>query len=182
MTIILYFATGSWVLINWSISWKWQIREITASDRYPLVILCCPTKVRPVKLLVKVLQGREYGFLSLSEEISSDHLQVDKISSKFILCDHVHNSHDHSVLQSIDITRRNFLLITLRALRVSSPQFLMATLIKPNFYHHTNPAITTFISSHSYKKVIDAFSRDTIQSLVSASLCYNTTSITRISH
>ena len=33
--------------------------------------------------------------------------EVDKISNKFILCDHVHNSHDHSVLQGIDITRRN---------------------------------------------------------------------------
>ena len=33
--------------------------------------------------------------------------EVDKISSKSILCDHVCNSFDHSVLQSIDITRRN---------------------------------------------------------------------------
>ena len=44
--------------------------------------------------------------------------EVDKISSKFILCDHVRNSHDHSVLQSIDFTRRNLMLITLRAWRV----------------------------------------------------------------
>ena len=43
----------------------------------------------------------------------------DKISSKFIVCDHVRNSHDHSVLQSIDITIRNLMLITLRALRVN---------------------------------------------------------------
>ena len=41
--------------------------------------------------------------------------EVHKISSKFILCDHVHNSHDHSVLQKIDITRRNLMLITLKA-------------------------------------------------------------------
>ena len=40
------------------------------------------------------------------------------MSSKFILGDHVHNSHDHSVLQSIDIIRRNLMLITLRAERV----------------------------------------------------------------
>ena len=33
---------------------------------------------------------------------------------KFILCDHIRNSLDHSVLQSIDITRRNLMLITLR--------------------------------------------------------------------
>ena len=36
--------------------------------------------------------------------------EVDKISSKFILCDQVCNSHDHSVLQSIDVTRRNLML------------------------------------------------------------------------
>ena len=34
-------------------------------------------------------------FISLGE--------VDKISGKFILRDHVRNSHDHSVLQSINI-------------------------------------------------------------------------------
>ena len=39
----------------------------------------------------------------------------NKISSKFILCDHVGNSNDHSVLQSIDITRRNLMLINLGA-------------------------------------------------------------------
>ena len=37
-------------------------------------------------------------------------------------CDHINNSHDHSVLQSIDITRRNLMLITLRAERVNKPQ------------------------------------------------------------
>ena len=40
--------------------------------------------------------------------------KVFKISSKFILCDHVRNSHDHSVLQRIDITRRYLTLITLK--------------------------------------------------------------------
>ena len=38
-----------------------------------------------------------------------------KYQTKNILCDHVLNSHDHSVLQSIAITRRNLMLITLRA-------------------------------------------------------------------
>ena len=38
----------------------------------------------------------------------------------FILGDHVLNSHDHTVLQSIDITRRKLMLITLRALRVKA--------------------------------------------------------------
>ena len=41
--------------------------------------------------------------------------EVDKTSSKFILGDRVRNSHDHSVLQDIDITKRNLMLITLRA-------------------------------------------------------------------
>ena len=50
--------------------------------------------------------------------------EVDKISSKFILCDHVHNSHDHSVLQSIDITRRNLMLITLKVKRVKQSLLL----------------------------------------------------------
>ena len=36
--------------------------------------------------------------------------EVDKILIKFMLYDYVHNSHDHSVLQSIDITRRNLML------------------------------------------------------------------------
>ena len=31
------------------------------------------------------------------------------------MCDHVCNSHDHSVFQSIDITRRNLMLISLIA-------------------------------------------------------------------
>ena len=38
-----------------------------------------------------------------------------KYQAKYILCDHVLNSHDHSVLQSVDITRRNLMLIALRA-------------------------------------------------------------------
>ena len=42
--------------------------------------------------------------------------EVDKISRKFILCDNVRNSHDHSVLQSIDIRRRNLMMVTLRVI------------------------------------------------------------------
>ena len=38
-----------------------------------------------------------------------------KYQANFILCDHVRNTHDHSDLQSIDITRKNLMLITLRA-------------------------------------------------------------------
>ena len=39
-------------------------------------------------------------FISYTEQQG----EVDKISSKFILCDYIRNSNDHSVLQSIDIT------------------------------------------------------------------------------
>ena len=58
----------------------------------------------------------EFSFVAPIHFIQKQWGEVDKISSKFILCDHVCNSHDHSVLQiSIDITRRNFMLITHRA-------------------------------------------------------------------
>ena len=58
----------------------------------------------------------EFSFVAPIHFIQKQWGEVDKISSKFILCDHVRNSHDHSILQiSIDITRRNFMLITHRA-------------------------------------------------------------------
>ena len=37
-----------------------------------------------------------------------------EVSIRFMLCDHVRNSHDHFVLYSSDITRRNLMLITVR--------------------------------------------------------------------
>ena len=40
--------------------------------------------------------------------------QIKIISSKLILCDHVPDSHGHSILQSIDITGRKLMLITLK--------------------------------------------------------------------
>ena len=39
--------------------------------------------------------------------------EVVEVSIRFIWCDNVLNSHDHSVLKSID--KRNFMLIVLRA-------------------------------------------------------------------
>ena len=57
----------------------------------------------------------EFSFVTPIHFLQKQWGEVDKKSSKFILCDHVHNSHDHSVLQSIDIARRNLMLITLRA-------------------------------------------------------------------
>ena len=46
--------------------------------------------------------------------------EVDTISRKFVLCGHVRNSLNHSVLQNIDITRRNFMLITLRTAHLTA--------------------------------------------------------------
>ena len=57
----------------------------------------------------------EFSFVAPIHFLQKKWGEVDKISSTFILCDHVLNSHDHSVSQSIDITRRNLMLITLRA-------------------------------------------------------------------
>ena len=57
----------------------------------------------------------EFSFVASIHFLQKQWGEVDKISSKFILCDHVRNSHDHLVLQSIDIIGRNLMLITLRA-------------------------------------------------------------------
>ena len=69
------------------------------------------TEFNPLNLKIKI----EFSFVTPIHFLQWKWGEVDKISSKFILCDHVCNSHDHSVLQSIDITRRNLMLITLRA-------------------------------------------------------------------
>ena len=57
------------------------------------------------------------------------------MSNKFILRDHVRNSHDHSVLQSIDITRRNVMMITLRAQRVKRKGNLLKVPQKGGFLY-----------------------------------------------
>ena len=57
----------------------------------------------------------EFSFVALIHFLQKKWGEADKISRKFILYDHVCNSRDHSVLRSIDITRRNLMLITLRA-------------------------------------------------------------------
>ena len=41
--------------------------------------------------------------------------KLTKYQANSSLCDHVSNSHDHSVLQTVDIARRNLMLITLGA-------------------------------------------------------------------
>ena len=70
----------------------------------------------PPSLTLKTLRSKfELSFVAPIHFLQKLWGEVDKISSKFMLCDHVRNSLDHSVLQSIDITRRNLMLVTLRA-------------------------------------------------------------------
>ena len=66
-----------------------------------------------LKLTLLTLRSKfEFSFVAPIHFLQKWWGEVDNISSEFILCDHVLNSHDHSVLQSIDITRRNLMLIT----------------------------------------------------------------------
>ena len=78
----------------------------------------------------------EFSFVASVHFLQKKWGEVDRISRKFILCDHVCNSHDHSVLQSIYITRRNLMLITLRASRVkenkSAGQYCLSVIIQRN--------------------------------------------------
>ena len=70
-------------------------------------------KIEKLKTLLTLRSKFECSFVAPIHFLQKWWEEVDKISSK--LCDHVHNSHEHSVLQSIDITRRNLMLITLKA-------------------------------------------------------------------
>ena len=66
-------------------------------------------------LTLQTLRSKfEFSFVAPIHFLQKQWGEVDK-TNEFMLCDHVHNSHDHSVLQSIDITRKNLMLITLRA-------------------------------------------------------------------
>ena len=70
----------------------------------------------PPSLTLKTLRWKfEFSFVAPIHFLQKYWGEVDKVSSIFMLCDHVRNSLDHSVLQSIDITRRNLMLVTLRA-------------------------------------------------------------------
>ena len=66
----------------------------------------------------------EFSFVAPIHFLQKKWGEVDKISRKFILYDYFRNSHDHCVLQSIDIIRRNLMLITLRAYRVNRPNHI----------------------------------------------------------
>ena len=72
-----------------------------------------------VKMVVNSLNPKiKFEFSFVASFISYRSSGEKLITYQAIVCDHVRNSHDHSVLQSIDITRRNLMLITLRAQRV----------------------------------------------------------------
>ena len=87
-----------------------------ASIKWAEATFCCV--VRRSSTLYTLRSTFEFSFLAPIHFLQKLWGEVDKISSRFILCDHVRNSHENSVLQSIDITRRNLMLITLRAWRV----------------------------------------------------------------
>ena len=65
----------------------------------------------------------EFSFVAPIHLLQKYWGDIDTISSKLILCDHVRNSHDDSVLQSIDISSRNLMLITLKWLKGLSGSF-----------------------------------------------------------
>ena len=55
-------------------------------------------------LTLQTLRSKsEFAFVAPIHFLQKQWGEVDKISSNFILSDHVRNSHDHPVLQSIDI-------------------------------------------------------------------------------
>ena len=88
----------------------------TALDDLPRYIFATFDCNRHHCLTFETLRSKfESSFVSPIHLLQKHWGEVEKISSKFILCDHVCNSHDYSVVQSIDITRRNLMLITLRA-------------------------------------------------------------------
>ena len=71
-------------------------------------------KEQMLQLTLETLRSKfEFSFLLLFITYRRSGEKLIKYQSN--LWDHVHNSHDHSVVQSIDITRRNSMLITLRA-------------------------------------------------------------------
>ena len=93
---------------------------LTVSDRHPGRLCKFSSVVQEGSLAFKTLRSKcRFSFVAPIHFLQKKWGEVDKISIKFILCDHVRNSHDHYVLQSIDITRKNFMLITLRASRVN---------------------------------------------------------------
>ena len=62
--------------------------------------------------LISLLWNTNMAAVMSCENAEGSGEKLIKYQAKYILCDHVLNSHDHSVLQSIAI-RRNLMLITL---------------------------------------------------------------------
>ena len=150
---------------NWfktAISW-WQTVFPPSSFLAPLACTCVHLfLVKPLnsKIKIWILICSTYSFPTEVEGRSRWKL----ISSKFILCDHVCNSHDHSVLQSIDITKRNLMLITLRALNLLRAGISHCTFVIKRCTPHTctNEADSTSICKNklwALKTVILIFCR-----------------------
>ena len=87
--------------------------QIRSDEKLDYLFTACLEDTQNVAVILR--SKFEFSFVATIHFLQKLWGEVDKISSKFILCDHVHNSLDRSVLQSIDITRRNLMLITLRA-------------------------------------------------------------------
>ena len=83
-------------------------------ERYCSIINCHVTPLCVYHKLPHILVHLDDGLYRIHFQYKQWGEFVE-VSIRFILCDHVLNSHDHSVLHSNDITRRNFMLITLRA-------------------------------------------------------------------
>ena len=98
------------ILMNWLA--RLSVQATRGERETFLWLLRLLQKLNPLNLKIK---SWILIIVALIHFIQKKWGEVDKISSKFILCDHVLNSHDHSVLQSIDITTRNLALITLTA-------------------------------------------------------------------
>ena len=115
-------ATARWIIVAlWS--------KVLFAKKQPMVKFLAAQcrKLRRVQLpflffsnTLRTLRSKfEFSFVAPINFRQKKLGEVDKMTSKIILCDHVRNSHDHSVLQFTDITRRNLMLITLKAQRVN---------------------------------------------------------------
>ena len=139
LILITFFL--DFVLILFSENWCWLVLRLDQG------------------LTLYTLRSKfEFSFVAPIHFLQKQWGEVDKISSKFILCDHVRNSHDHSVLQSIDITKRNLTLIILGAWRVKRVSHLSKelnfTLTLNTWGWCTWPKLCAYIKSNSTKSKV----------------------------
>ena len=118
MKLLPFWIWATFLATSLTICWTGQKKELGNTFCYTMlnaqdfeISAIKRLTVNPLKAKIKIwiLICCPYSFAT---EVWGE---VDKISSKFILCDQVRNSHDHSVLKCIGITWRNLMLITLRA-------------------------------------------------------------------